>query len=51
MSQKRTFFSILTILALSGIVIAVLRHYATGIPFLPGQEQSALQRAWVTLTQ
>ncbi|CAA0121783.1 Uncharacterised protein [Halioglobus japonicus] len=40
MNQKRTFFSILAILALSGIVIAVLRHFATGIPFLPGQEQS-----------
>ncbi len=40
MSQKRTFFSILVLMALSGIVIAVLRHFATGIPFLPGQEQS-----------
>ena len=40
MNQKRTFFSILILMALSGIVIAVLRHFATGIPFLPGQEQS-----------
>ena len=40
MSQKRTFFSILAVMALSGIAIAVLRHMATGIPFLPGQEQS-----------
>ncbi len=40
MNQKRTFFGILIAMALSGIVIAVLRHFATGIPFLPGQEQS-----------
>jgi 7 transmembrane helices usually fused to an inactive transglutaminase/Inactive transglutaminase fused to 7 transmembrane helices len=40
MSQKRTFFTILILMALSGIVIAVLRHIATGTPFLPGEEQS-----------
>ncbi len=40
MSQKRTFFTILALLALSGIVIAVLRHMTMGTPFLPGQAQS-----------
>lgn len=40
MNQKRTFYTILTLLALSGILIAVLRHFATGTPFLPGQERS-----------
>jgi len=39
-SQKRTFFTILSLIALSGITIAVLRHLATGTPFLPGEEQS-----------
>jgi hypothetical protein len=39
-NQKRTFFTILFLMALSGILIAVLRHMATGTPFLPGQEQS-----------
>lgn len=40
MNQKRTFFTILSLIALSGIAIAVLRHLATGTPFLPGEEQS-----------
>lgn len=40
MNQKRTFFTILVLLALSGIVIAVLRNLVTGTPFLPGQERS-----------
>ncbi len=40
MNQKRTFFTILVLLAMSGILIAVLRHMATGTPFLPGQEKS-----------
>lgn len=40
MNQKRTFFTILVLMALSGILIAVLRHISTGTPFLPGQEKS-----------
>ena len=40
MNQKRTFFTILVLLALSGIVIAILRHVTTGTPFLPGKEKS-----------
>ncbi|MEZ5572993.1 MAG: inactive transglutaminase family protein [Halioglobus sp.] len=40
MNQKRTFFTILILMALTGIVIAVLRHFMTGTPFLPGQEKS-----------
>lgn len=40
MNQKRTFHTILVMLAMSGILIAVLRHTATGTPFLPGQEKS-----------
>jgi hypothetical protein len=39
-SQKRTFFTILVLMALSGILIAVLRHISTGTPYLPGQEKS-----------
>jgi hypothetical protein len=39
-NQKRTFFTVLILMALSGIAIAVFRHLATGTPFLPGQEQS-----------
>jgi len=39
-NQKRTFFTILVLLALSGIVIAMLRHMTTGTPFLPGREKS-----------
>jgi hypothetical protein len=40
MNQKRTFYTILVIMALCGFVIAVLRHMIAGTPFLPGQEQS-----------
>ena len=40
MSQKRTFHTILVLLALSGIMVAVARHLATGTPFLPGQAKS-----------
>lgn len=40
MNQKRTFFTILVLLALSGILIAFLRHVTTGTPFLPGKEKS-----------
>lgn len=40
MNQKRTFHTILILLALSGIVTAVFRHLSTGTPFLPGQEES-----------
>jgi hypothetical protein len=39
-NQKRTFYTILILLALSGLVTAVLRHLATGTPFLPGKEES-----------
>jgi hypothetical protein len=39
-NQKRTFFTILVLMALSGILIAVLRHFSTGTPYLPGQERS-----------
>jgi hypothetical protein len=39
-NQKRTFFTILVLMALAGILIAVLRHIATGTPYLPGQERS-----------
>ena len=40
MNQKRTFFTILVLLALSGMLIAVLRHITMGTPFLPGQSKS-----------
>ena len=40
MNQKRTFHAILVALALTGVVLAVLRHLTTGTPLLPGQEQS-----------
>jgi hypothetical protein len=39
-NQKRTFYAILVLLALGGILIAVLRHVTVGTPFLPGQEKS-----------
>lgn len=39
MNRKLTFFSVLILLALSGILTAVLRHLETGVPFLPGQER------------
>jgi hypothetical protein len=40
MNQKRTFYAILVLMALSGIAIAVLRHVMTGTPVLPGKEKS-----------
>ena len=40
MNQKRMFHIVLVLLALSGILIAVLRYIATGTPFFPGQEKS-----------
>jgi hypothetical protein len=40
MNQKRTFYTILVLMALSGIAIAVLRHVMTGTPVLPGKEKS-----------
>ncbi len=40
MNQKRVFHTILVLLAFSGVMIAVLRHMATGMPFFPGQEKS-----------
>ncbi|NQX88441.1 MAG: inactive transglutaminase family protein [Halioglobus sp.] len=40
MSQNRTFYAILFALALTGVALAILRHLTTGIPLLPGQEQS-----------
>lgn len=40
MNQKRTFYTILVLMALSGIAIAVLRHVMTGTPLLPGREKS-----------
>lgn len=40
MNEKRTFFIILILMALSGIVIAALRHVLAGTPLLPGQERS-----------
>jgi hypothetical protein len=40
MNQKRTFYTLLVLMALSGIAIAVLRHVMTGTPVLPGKEKS-----------
>ena len=40
MNQKRTFYTVLVLMALVGIVVAVLRHTVSGTPFLPGQETS-----------
>lgn len=40
MGEKLTFHSMLVLLALAGIVIAILRHSETGIPFFPGDEQT-----------
>jgi len=40
MNQKRTFYTVLVLMALTGIAIAVLRHIVSGTPFLPGQETS-----------
>jgi hypothetical protein len=42
-NQKRTFYFILVALALTGVVLALLRHLTTGTPLLPGQEQSVWQ--------
>jgi hypothetical protein len=39
MNERRTFYFILVLMALSGIVVAVLRHVMTGTPFLPGEER------------
>ena len=38
MNQKRTFFSLLVLMALTGILIAAMRHVMTDTPLLPGQE-------------
>jgi hypothetical protein len=35
-----TFYVVLVLLALCGILVALLRHMETGIPFAPGQERS-----------
>jgi hypothetical protein len=40
MNQKRTFYTLLVLMALSGIGIAVMRHVMTGTPILPGKEKS-----------
>ncbi|MEZ5568570.1 MAG: inactive transglutaminase family protein [Halioglobus sp.] len=39
MNSKLTFYIVLGLLALSGILTAVMRHIETGVPFLPGQER------------
>jgi len=36
LNPRLTFYFGLTLLALCGVVIAVIRHVETGIPFLPG---------------
>lgn len=43
MGDKLTFYSMLVLLALAGAVVATLRHIETGIPFLPGDEQTVWQ--------
>ena len=40
MSRRLTFHAVLVLLALGAILVAVLRHMETGIPFIPGQEKS-----------
>ena len=40
MSRRLTLYALLILLALFGVMVAVLRHLETGIPFLPGQEKS-----------
>ena len=40
MNQKRTFFTVLVLMALIGILTAVLRHTISGTPFFPGQSTS-----------
>ncbi len=39
MNRKLPFYTVLVLLALAGILTAVLRYFATGVPFLPGQER------------
>jgi hypothetical protein len=43
MNERRTFYTVLVILAVAGIFIAYLRHAQTGIPFFPGQKQTVWQ--------
>ena len=38
MSDKLTFHAVLVLLALCGMIFALLRHMETGIPLIPGQE-------------
>ena len=40
MSRRLAFHVMLVLLALVGVLVAMLRHMETGIPFLPGQERS-----------
>ncbi len=40
MSSRLRFHAVLILLALAAILVAVLRHMETGIPFIPGQEKS-----------
>ena len=40
MSSRLTFHVVLVLIALCGLMVAMLRHMETGIPFLPGQEKS-----------
>jgi hypothetical protein len=39
-NQKGTFYTILVLMALCGIVTAILRHTVSGTPYLPGQEKT-----------
>jgi len=39
-TRRLTFYVVLVLLALCGILVALLRHLETGIPFAPGQERS-----------
>ncbi|MAT92180.1 MAG: gonadoliberin III [Halioglobus sp.] len=40
MNSRRNFHLVLVLLACAGVLVACLRHWETGIPFLPGQERS-----------
>jgi len=40
MKRRRVFYVMVSLLALSGMLIAVLRHVQTGIPFAPGLERT-----------
>lgn len=40
MKSRAGYFTTLTLIGLIGILVAVLRHMDTGVPFLPGQERS-----------